>query len=163
MRGRFSRTPGIWPGDTATSDNVAGMRNPITDLVLGRGRISEAFRGRVAEGPLYVEEGVRAHITFRHLAAPGRRANVRRQWVRAAIVVTSTWVGVFARGRPLVNVAMDDPRFDAYEVEIRDGALVIAVDLARVLPGSSGRVEMVLRVSEPERAVEAIRSGHRSA
>ncbi len=139
------------------------MRNPITDLLLGRGRIPEAFHDRIVESPLYMEEGVRAHVTFRHLAAPGRRANMRRQWVRAAILVTREWLGVFARGRPLVNVATDDPRFDAYEVETRDGALSIAVDLARVLPDSSGRVEMMLRVSEPERTVEAVRSGRRSA
>lgn len=135
------------------------MRNPISHLLFGRGRIPEAFRDRIVEGPLYMEEGVRAHVTFRPLTAPGVRANVRRQWTRAAILVTPHWMGVFARARPLVNVATDDPLLDAVDVDVRDGALCLAADLAILRPDASGHVELVLKVSDPAHAVDAIRSG----
>ena len=71
--------------------------------------------------------GLRGSITYRHYRAPGERSNWSKEAIRAALVVTDRRLGVFARSRPIVNVAFDDARFTYLDLRVEHASLAIEV------------------------------------
>jgi hypothetical protein len=86
--------------------------NPISRVLFGRGDLSPARRAELEpEGIVRCEKGLAGSITARHLKAPGQRSNWRKDAIRAVLVVTGRRLAIYARDRPVVDVAFDDPRF----------------------------------------------------
>ncbi|MGD9694627.1 MAG: hypothetical protein AB7V42_03085 [Thermoleophilia bacterium] len=134
------------------------MRNPLGTLVFGRGELPDALRTELdAERPVLIEEGLSGHVTYRHYRAPGRYSNWRRDWVRAALVVTERRLGVFVRGMPIVNVPFDDPRMRGLDITAAGDALLIRTDASHFNPKASGRVDVLIRPERPAVALERIR------
>jgi hypothetical protein len=136
--------------------------NPITALLLGRGRLPDALRAELeSEGIIHREDGLRGSITYRHYRAPGQRSNWSKEAIRASLVVTRRRLGVFVRGRPFVNVAFDDPRFSRLDLRIDGANLTIDVDDASIFNDrASGQITTRVRCADPTATLATIHAQH---
>jgi hypothetical protein len=137
------------------------VANPITRLFLGRGDLSDALHAELeSERIVHREDGLRGSITYRHYRAPGERSNWSKEAIRAALVVTDRRLGVFARSRPIVNVAFDDARFAYLDLRVEHASLAIEVDASVFNDQASGQITVRLRCADPTAALATIRTRH---
>ena len=135
------------------------MANLLARLLLGNGTPPDAVRAELdAEGVVVCEEGLGGSLTFRHFKAPGRRSNWRKQAIVAALVVTERRLAVYARGRPLVDVAFDDPRFGALALDVDGPSVSITFDVARFHDDMSGELTVKVRPADPAGVIAALRA-----
>ena len=111
-----------------------------------------------SERVVHREDGLRGSITYRHYRAPGERSNWSKEAIRAALVVTDRRLGVFARSRPIVNVAFDDARFTYLDLRVEHASLAIEVDASVFDDQASGQITVRLRCADPTAALATIRT-----
>ncbi len=123
------------------------MRKTLLYTLFRVGRVPRRLRPALeAEGLVLVDEGLRGSIAYRHFRAPGKRFRRRREWFTGSVVLTRARFLVFAYGRRLVNVPLDDPRLAG--IDVREQApftLLLGFDAGLFHPERSGRVEISFR------------------
>jgi hypothetical protein len=135
------------------------VANLLARLLLGNGTRPDAVRAELdAERVVVCEEGLGGSLTFRHFKAPGRRSNWRKQAIVAALVVTERRLAVYARGRPLVDVAFDDPRFGALDLDVDGPSVSITFDVARFHDDMTGELTVRVRPADPAGVIAALRA-----
>jgi hypothetical protein len=128
---------------------------------MGDGKLPDDVRIAITgEGVVFLEEGLRGSITYKHYRAPGRRYGSRIEALIVGLGVSDQRVVVFARsGRTrLVDVPYADPRSAALTVSADGEKVAIAVDLDRFgTPDISGNI--TIRATTPNAAaiVESLR------
>ncbi len=135
------------------------MGNPLGRLLLGSGRLPDDLRARLrSEGPATLEEGLPGSVTYRHYRKPGYRTNRRRRKMCAALAITDERFGIYARGRPVLEIRFDDPHLDGITVEAAEPDLVIAFDASTLDPRASGQITVRIRCGQPDLAIEQVRA-----
>jgi len=115
------------------------------------GRFPESFYELLnAEGIELLEEDVRIAITY-----GGHR---RRVAMRGAIAITERRLAVWGTQGKQLDVPFADPKYAQLEIvaDLDDG-LTIAFDANALDERQSGRVEMRLRIADPERIAQTLR------
>lgn len=119
----------------------------LATLFLGDGRFKPDLRaGLASEGVVFMEEGLRGSVRYRHFSAPGRRFHRKVTLERIALALTDERLAVYCRsGRvKLIDSAFSEPRLDALHVSLHGGDTVsMRVDYDRAgVPQVSGEVEI---------------------
>lgn len=107
------------------------------------------------EGVLFLDEGIRGTVTYKNFRGGGRITNWKRQWFAAAIVLTGKRLVAFRLRRPIIDVALDDPRLKQIEFSIDEPeTLAVCFDAGLFQPEWQGRIEYRFRtpVSKPLKA-----------
>ena len=131
----------------------------LSRFLLG-GYVPNALRSELdAEEILILEERCHGTLTYRDFRSPHRRASLKKQGMRAAVVVTSRRVVICRRSTTLLDVAFDDPRFGALEwKEDRPDRFCVGFDVARFHDGWSGRLEIRLTTERTPEILARVRS-----
>jgi hypothetical protein len=120
-------------------------------------------------GPLDAEEVVVEHpnvsatLRFENYRAPGVYSSWRKTRVRGALVVTKVRLAFYTGHGPFVDVPYADPRFASLDLAATGRALTIGFDPHVFDEAKSGRVDVTVRMPEPDRALEWIEAEHRAA
>jgi hypothetical protein len=115
-----------------------------------------------AEGLLILDEGVPIRVTYRNYRAPGKRFGYRRSSGSGAIALTRRRFAAFYYRWPLLDLALDDPRFPAVEITSPGpDTLLIVVDAAALDPRRSGHVSMRFRTDRAHDVILSLSSVHR--
>ena len=125
-------------------------------MFLGSGRLPDDLRASLlAEGIVFLEEGLPGSVTYISYRAPGRHSTWRKVAFTGAVAITGQRFAVFAsRGGKPIDVPLADPLRDAVKVSA-DGPdkVLFSVDPSAFDPQKSGTVEVRLRT---ERAAEVV-------
>ncbi|MBJ7522062.1 MAG: hypothetical protein JHC84_20340 [Solirubrobacteraceae bacterium] len=131
----------------------------LSRLLLG-GYVPDALRAELdAEAVLILAEDCPGTLTYRNFRSPRRRASLKKQGIRAAVVVTSRRVVICRRSGPLLDVPFDDPRFAALEwEEDRPDRFCVGFDVAVFHDDWSGRWEIRLTTDRTPEILARVRS-----
>lgn len=124
------------------------------------GYVPDALRAELeAEGMLILAERCRGTLTYRNFRSPHRRASLRKEGMRAAVIVTSRRVVICRRSTTLLDVPFDDPRFAALEwTEDRPDRFCVGFDVAQFHDDWSGRWEIRLTTQRTPEILARVRS-----
>ena len=133
--------------------------NPLRRFLTGSGRLPDPLRAELAnEGFVILEEGLPGSVTYRHLRAPGRRANWRRDAVSGAIAITTRRLVVWTGRVKQIDVPLRHPLRQAIQVSLDKPGQICFVHHAETNPQVSGQFEVRLRTTQAERIAEFLTS-----
>ena len=132
--------------------------NLLRRLLLGSDRFPADVRAQLqAEGPHVIEEGLGGSVTYRNYRAPGKRFSLRKVALAGAIAVTDRRLVIYARGRPWVDLPLDDPRLGTFTIGLdKPDRLRLAFEAGTFHADRSGTVELRLTTSQAGRVVELL-------
>ncbi len=125
------------------------------------GRMPKALRAEMESqgGFLFLAEGIGATAVFRNFKAPGVRSNSRIMKFHGYLAMTDRMLILCARlfHRIDIQIAYDDPRFQAILFRITEKHLILTFDPSLFLADSSGEVEVRLCLPDSMQAARLLR------
>ncbi len=115
--------------------------------LFGVGKIPDAlmeeYRG---EGLLFLDEGIRATVTYWNFRGGGRISHGKRQWFGASLVLTKKRIAAYRRGQLTTGMALDDPRLGQMEFILeKPETLLIKFEANIIQPDWKGTIEYRFR------------------
>lgn len=135
------------------------MKKSLLYRLFGIGKIPDRYRAALAaEGIILSDEGVKGSVTYRNFRSPARRANWKRQWYPASIILTRTRLVAFAYSNQIIDVPAADERFRRLQFSLEnESTLLIAFDASLFHRDWSGTIEYRFKTPHAQAFLEKLR------
>ncbi len=104
------------------------------------------------------DEGINGAVVFHKAKGPGHYYYRKYSWTTASIALTRKRLVAFTFGRKMIDMPLDDPRFDQLEITLKsDKRLCIGFDPGLFRDRWSGRMECRFTTPKAKRFYEALK------
>ena len=119
------------------------MKKTLLYRLFGIGKIPEQYQIALqTEGIALADEGIKGSVTYRNFRSPTRRANWKRQWYTASIILTKARLVAFAYSNQIIDAPLNDERFRRLQFSLEnETTLLIAFDASLFHNDWSGTIE----------------------